>query len=56
MTYAHIYRMGYDAATLGCITLADCPFEDGSQERSAWVFGFTEGLRYLYTVDILQTV
>ncbi len=56
MTYSQIYKMGYDAAIIGCVTIEDCPFKESAQEKAAWVFGFTEGLRYLYTYDMFESL
>ncbi len=56
MMYDQVYQMGFDAAIMGCTNLDDCPF-DRDKERafvSAWVFGFTEGIRYLYTQDLFE--
>ena len=47
MTLNQIWQQGYDAAIIGCLSVSDCPYR--GEEKRAWVLGFTEGLRVLWS-------
>lgn len=50
MNLNQIYRLGFYAAVTGCESIDDCPYTDFEmEEKRAWVLGFIEGLRQLWS-------
>lgn len=50
MNLDQIYRLGFYAAITGCESIDECPYMDFEmEEKRAWVLGFIEGLRQLWS-------